>query len=370
MDVTRIELRSFRNHEQLTIDLAPGLNFLVGPNGSGKTSVVEALHVGCTGRSFRTSTEREMVRFGAALARVVLAYRGVAGAHLIEVVLQPGAPKLIRRDGTTVSALKPDPAIPRVCAFAPDHLELVKGAAGVRRAHLDELVMALWPARRAARLAYAKALSQRNSLLGRARAGAASESALGAWDRELARHGIELMRHRSEAVGLLTDHFTAHADGLGLPGPGTVTYRPRSRATEPAELEEELRDRLESDLERGFTTHGPHRDDIVLRAADRDLRRYGSQGQQRLALLSLLLSERDAMRAAHGALPVLLLDDVMSELDPTRRHSLLDLLSTAGQTLITTADESVAPLALGETVHLQAAGGGQSDPSQPAETVA
>ena len=171
MDVTRIELRSFRNHERLAVELAPGLNFLVGPVGSGKTSVVEALHLGCTGRSFRTSNEREMVRFGDSGARVELACRGEGGAHRIEVVLQPGAPKLIKRDGATLSVLRADPSTPRVCVFAPDHLELVKGAAGIRRAHLDELVTALWPARRATRVAYAKALAQRNSLLGRIRSG-------------------------------------------------------------------------------------------------------------------------------------------------------------------------------------------------------
>ena len=131
------------------------------------------------------------------------------------------------------------------------------------------------------------------------------------------------MRHRADAVGLLADHFATRARDLGLPAPATVAYRPRSKASDAAGLEEELRERLPSDLERGFTTHGPHRDDLVLKAADKDLRRYGSQGQQRLALLSLLLSERDAMADAHGELPVLLLDDVMSELDPARRRSLL-----------------------------------------------
>jgi DNA replication and repair protein RecF len=352
MDVTRIGLRSFRNHEQLSVDLSPGLNFLVGPIGSGKTSVVEALHIGCTGRSFRTSNERELIRFGEPLARVELEYRGEAGAHRIEVVLQPGASKLIKRDGVTLSVLRADPATPRVCVFAPDHLELVKGAAGVRRAHLDELVTALWPARRATRVAYAKALAQRNSLLGRVRSGSAAPTALSAWDHELAHHGIDLMRHRADAVGLLADHFTTRARDLGLPAPAAVAYRPRSKASDTAGFEDELRERLSSDLERGFTTHGPHRDDLVLRAAERDLRRYGSQGQQRLALLSLLLSERDAMEAAHGAMPVLLLDDVMSELDPDRRRLLLDLLSSTGQTLITTADEGALSLELGTTVRL------------------
>jgi DNA replication and repair protein RecF len=275
-------------------------------------------------------------------------------------VLQPGASKQIKRDGVKLNVLRADPSTPRVCVFAPDHLELVKGPAGIRRAHLDELVTALWPARRATRLAYAKALAQRNSLLGRVRSGLGPPAALGAWDRELARHGIELMRHRADAIGLLADPFTTRAQDLGLPAPATVTYRPRSKASDVSGLEEELRERLASDLERGFTTHGPHRDDFVLRAADRDLRRYGSQGQQRLALLSLLLSERDAMEDAHGALPVLLLDDVMSELDPVRRRLLLDLLASPGQTLITTADEGALPLELGTTVRLD----------RPAETVA
>jgi DNA replication and repair protein RecF len=353
MDVTRVELRSFRNHEQLTVGFAPGLNFLVGPIGSGKTSVIEALHVGCTGRSFRTSAERELVRFGDRLARVELVYGGDEGEHRIEVVLQSAAPKLIKRDGVKLTALRPDPATPRVCVFAPDHLELVKGAAGVRRAHLDELVTALWPARRATRIAYAKALAQRNSLLGRVRSGGASPSALGAWDRELARHGIELMHHRADAVGLLSEHFTRRAGELGLPAPAIVAYRPRSKASDHAGLEAELRERLPSDLERGFTTHGPHRDDLALRLAERELRRYGSQGQQRLGLLSLLLAERDAMEAAHGALPVLLLDDVMSELDPVRRRMLIDLLSVAGQTVITTADEGALPAQAGATVRLE-----------------
>jgi DNA replication and repair protein RecF len=292
------------------------------------------------------------VRFGDPHARVELVYGGHGGEHRIEVVLQPAAPKLIRRDGTRLTALRPDPATPRVCVFAPDHLELVKGAAGVRRAHLDELVTALWPARRATRGAYAKALAQRNSLLGRVRSGSATPAALGAWDRELARHGIELMHHRADAVGLLSKHFTARAGDLGLPAPAAVAYRPRSKAADQAGLEAELRERLPSDLERGFTTHGPHRDDLVLRAADRELRRYGSQGQQRLGLLSLLLAERDAMEAAHGAIPVLLLDDVMSELDPDRRRLLVDLVSAVGQTVITTADAGALPAAAAETVRL------------------
>jgi DNA replication and repair protein RecF len=160
------------------------------------------------------------------------------------------------------------------------------------------------------------------------------------------------MQHRADALGLLAAHFTARGGELGLPEPAMVTYRPRSKAADAIALESELEERLELDLERGFTTHGPHRDDFVLRAGERDLRRYGSQGQQRLGLLTLLLAERDAMAAAHGALPVLLLDDVMSELDPARRRMLIDLLADSGQTVITTADEGAVPLDAAAIVRL------------------
>ena len=198
MDVTRIELRSFRNHERLTVDLAPGLNFLVGPIGSGKTSVVEALHVGCTGRSFRTSNEREMVRFGDGAARVELACRGEGGTHRIEVVLQTGAPKLIKRDGAKLSVLRADPSTPRVCVFAPDHLELVKGASrdsprASRRARDGSLA---GPAGDAASRMRKRWRNETRCSAAFAPANAAP-AALGAWDRELARHGIELMRHRA-----------------------------------------------------------------------------------------------------------------------------------------------------------------------------
>jgi DNA replication and repair protein RecF len=295
------------------------------------------------------------VRFGERTARVVLTYRGDSGVQRTEVVLQSGAAKLIRHDGTKLGALRPDSGVPRVCVFAPDHLELVKGPAGIRRAHLDEVVSTVWPARRATRASYARALAQRNSLVGRVRAGGSTRSALAAWDRELARHGIELMRHRADAVGLIGGRFGTRAGELGLPAPAEVEYRPRSKASDAAGLERELGERTESDLERGFTTHGPHRDDVALRASGRDLRRYGSQGQQRLSLLSLLLAERDVIGDAHGTVPVLLLDDVMSELDPTRRRLLLELVAAGGQTLITTADEGALPLRLGEVVQLERA---------------
>jgi DNA replication and repair protein RecF len=341
--VSRLEARDFRNHAHATLELGAGITVLEGPVGAGKTNLIEAVHVGCIGRSFRTSNERELVRLGTRAARVHLSVEVEGGRHTTEVVLQSRGPKSVKRDGTRVTHPQAGDPPFFVCVFAPDHLELVKGPGGNRRARLDDLTATVWPARRGTRAAYAKALGQRNALLGRVRSRAAAPDSLHVWDRELARHGIELMDHRRELIAALAEPFARRAAELGLPTPAALEYRPRSPARTAAELESELGERVDADLERGFTMHGPHRDDLLLRAATHDLRRYGSQGQQRLGLLALLLAERDVLADLRAAHPVMLLDDVLSELDPERRARLLHTLAGPGQTLISTADARVLP---------------------------
>jgi DNA replication and repair protein RecF len=342
MVVRSLVLRDFRNHARADLDLPPGVTVLEGPVGAGKTNLLEALYVACVGRSFRTSNDRELIRFDAPVARVSAAIDDGSVEHRLEVAIQRASAKVVRVDGARLERPLETDARPLICVFAPDRLELVKGAAGVRRAHLDEVVAALWPARREARRAYSRALAQRNSLLARVRAGAASSDSLGGWTKELARHGIRLMTDRTESIELLSPRFAELGIDLGLEGDPALAYRPRSRAGTPEELEAELQEALPTDLERGFTGHGPHRDDFSMELDGRALRRFGSQGQQRLALLALLLSERAVLGATRSALPVLLLDDVLSELDADRRERLLDLLEQGGQTLLTTADPAAA----------------------------
>jgi len=203
-------------------------------------------------------------------------------------------------------------------------------------------VAALWPARAATRRAYTQALAQRNALLARVRAGG-SRAALAAWDLELARHGIALRDDRARSIELLQPRFADAASELGLLGCPMLRYRPRSQAPTPEALAAELAERLESDLERGFTGHGPHRDDVALMRDGRELRAYGSQGEQRLALLALLLAERTVLAEERGDPPLLLLDDVMSELDASRRQRLVARISGAGQSVITTTDLAHVP---------------------------
>lgn len=351
MVVAGLSLRDFRGYRDARVSLGEGLSVVWGPNGAGKTNLLEALYFGCTGRSCRTANEREMLRFDARTTRVVVTCLGEDGAHELAVGFTPGEPKRMWVDGAAVERLLDVETRPLISVFLPDRLELVKGPPGLRRAHLDQFVAALWPARIASRRAFAQALAQRNALLARLRAGRGSAASLTSWDRQFARYGLALMRDRAEAVAAIQESFPALAASLGLDGEPTVSYRPRSRATEPEELAAELAERLESDVERGFTGHGPHRDDLAFTREGHDLRAFGSQGQHRLALLSLLLAEREAIARRRGATPLMLLDDVMSELDDQRRRALVDLLrGTGGQSVITTTDLEHVPGAGDEDV--------------------
>jgi DNA replication and repair protein RecF len=336
--VARCSLRDFRNYERAELHLGPGLTVICGPNGAGKTNLLEAIYFGLTARSCRTSNEREVVRLGGSVARVELELDAEDGRHLLEVGFEPGEDKRVRVDGAALAGAGSTPERPLASVFLPDRLDLVKGAPTGRRGHLDQLVAAMWPARGDARVAYARTLSQRNALIARVRAGAASPELLDPWDAELARHGAQLMEHRAAAVAAIAPAFAERAAELGLPEPAELRYAPRSRG----DLRAELLERRASDLERGFTQHGPHRDDLALTHGGRPLRTLGSQGQQRVALLALLFAERDAL-VAQGRPPLMLLDDVMSELDESRRLRLADLVRAGGQAVITTTEVEHVP---------------------------
>jgi DNA replication and repair protein RecF len=343
MRVERLRLRDFRTYEAAEVAVGPGLTVVHGPNGAGKTNLLEALYFGCTSRSCRTTNERDIVRFDAQAARVEVDVADRDGRHELSVGFQPGEPKRLRVDGAPVERLTDSPARPLVSVFLPDRLELVKGAPSLRRSHLDQLVTAMWPARAATRAAYSRALAQRNALLSRVRAGRVGSDALDTWDAELARWGIALRDDRAAAVARVSQGFPTQASDLGLAGAAELRYRPRTRAADAAELTAELEERRRSDLDRGFTQHGPHRDDLQLVRDGRELKSFGSQGEQRLALLALLLAERDVLTAERGAPPLLLLDDVMSELDADRRGLLVRRLDDGGQSVVTTTDLAHVP---------------------------
>jgi DNA replication and repair protein RecF len=344
--VVEVQLRDFRTYTRAEARLGEGLTVVHGPNGAGKSNLLEALYFGCTGRSPRTRNERELIRFGAKAARVVVRLRDGSQPHELSVGYETGTPRAVKRmtsDGAPVERLLDVEHRPLVSVFAPDRLELVKGAPALRRAHLDQLVAAIWPLRAADRREYGRVLAQRNALIARIRSGRASSSALGAWDRELAVAGVALRSHRASAVELLSAPLSDRAARLGCSGEVKLEYRPGASASGEEEYLAELRARLDSDLERGYSGYGPHRDELAILRDGRELRSYGSQGEQRLVLLALLLAERAVLARERERTPLMLLDDVMSELDRERRELLAEELATGGQSVIATTDLAHVP---------------------------
>jgi DNA replication and repair protein RecF len=346
--VLSVQLRDFRTYTRAEATLGPGLTVVYGPNGAGKSNLLEAIYFGCTGRSPRARNERELVRFGETAARVTVRVGDGERQHELSVgygaLSEDARPvKRLACDGAPVESLIELPQRPLLSVFMPERLELLKGPPSVRRAHLDQLVAAFWPLRARDRRAYARVLAQRNSLLSRLRAGVGSRASLHTWDLQLARHALALRDNRAQDVELIAQAFTQHGKQLGLIGHATIEYRPRTRAHDEAELVAELETRLESDLARGFSGHGPHRDELALLRDGRELRVYGSQGEQRLALLALLLAERAALARMRSHPPLMLLDDVMSELDAERRELLARELCSDGQSVIATTDLAHVP---------------------------
>jgi DNA replication and repair protein RecF len=344
--VARLDPHSFRNLADAPIRFEPGLTVLHGPNGAGKTNVLEAVFFALTGRSCRTRREREAIAFGADLARVEARLEPDAGeeGEPLTMLASVSSGEARRRLVDGVPAQPGDDLRrPAVSVFTPDRLALVKGPPAPRRAHLDRLVAALHPARAELAREYGRALAQRNGLLARVRRGGDPE-ALSAWDRALAERAAPLVAARADAAAKLTAPFERAAAALGL-ADATIGYRPRTGDLDVAAIVAELGARREGDLARGFTGFGPHRDDVEIGFGGRSLRRYGSQGQQRLGLLALLFAEREALRAERRRLPLLLLDDVMSELDPERRARLVAMLDDGGQTLITATEIEHVPVA-------------------------
>jgi DNA replication and repair protein RecF len=332
--VERLRASAFRCYARLELELGDGVTAVVGPNGAGKTSLLEAVHFGCLGWSPRTTDESRLVADGEQVTRVEVTATVEGRGTEVAVGFRPGQPKRVTIDGTRPPSLDALTARFPILVFTPDRLAVVKGAPATRRAYFDRAAARHWPAAGVTSRDFAKALAQRNHLLRRVRAGASDEGALDPWDEAVAATGAALSAVRARLVDLLEPAFAARLASLGgVPAAPALAYRPHG-PVDAEGLRDALRRRRRRDIERALTGSGPQLDDIVFAEA-RDVRAYGSQGEQRSALLALVLAEADTLAELSGERPLLLLDDVASELDRERRARLLDALRAPGQTLLT-----------------------------------
>ena len=276
------------------------------------------------------------MRYGSGGFDVRAGGTGESGAVTLEVAFRVGEGKRATINGATVPSLDRVRAAASTLVFTPDRLAVVKAGPAVRRAYVDRVTQRLYPARATLAGEYAEALAQRNAALRRAAAGAAAADAVVPWSDRLVEAAAALNDARAAVLDALSAQFAQSADELGLARAG-IAYAP-SRMTADV-----LEERFTADLERGLTGVGPHHDEVRITAGDRELRTHGSQGEQRVAVLALLLAEAELLAERHGVPPLLLLDDVLSELDGDRRAALVERIRGGSQVLVTAAATGALP---------------------------
>jgi DNA replication and repair protein RecF len=370
--LTRLALTDFRSYPELSIELGAGVTTFSGPNGEGKTNLVEAIGYLATLGSHRVATDGPLVRHGAQRAVLRAAVTGVQGSSLVEIELNPGRANRARLNRAPLSRPRDILGALRTVLFAPEDLALVKGDPGERRRFLDELLVATAPRWAGVRADYERVLRQRTALLKSAGAkghlrGPAREAmtaTLDAWDGQLARAGAALLAGRMRLVAALRPHVAAAYEAVsgGPAGQASaMSYRssvaeePGSDAPEPG-LPDDA-DALEaimlkalaavraSELDRGVCLVGPHRDELALSVGALPARGYASHGESWSLALALRLASFALLREGRED-PVLLLDDVFAELDSGRRDRLAGLVADAEQVLITAAVPADVPAVL------------------------
>jgi DNA replication and repair protein RecF len=355
-----LRLVNFRNYPGDTVILAPGLNVVVGDNAQGKTNLLEAISFAVTGSSPRTPNDPEVVRWGQDFARTEarISLDGGSGERAVAVGYAPGQKKRLSVDGAPAPSLTnyaAGGAGVRVVTFFPDDIRIVKGAPADRREFLDGLLSTLRPSYARAAIEYARAVQQRNQLLRRIRDGFSSKRTLSTWDKKVVELGRTVLEGRSAAIVPLESYFGASLRALYGPEKATIRYSYSAPLDGYAEA---LREAHSADIERGTTSVGPHRDDFEVLLGGVNLTTYGSQGQQRLATLALKFAARDHVREEVGEDPILLFDDVMSELDERRREYLAGYFLESTQAVITTTNLDYFDEEIRERAHVVRISGG------------
>ncbi len=362
MYVRRLELVDVRSYPRVGVDLEPGPNVLIGPNGVGKTNLVEALGYVATLASHRVSTDAPLVRVGAATGVIRCAIVHESRELLVELEIVPGKANRARLGRSPARRPRDILGALRLVLFAPEDLALVRGEPDQRRRYLDDLLTARQPRFAAVRADYERVLKQRNALLRTAYlarkvgGGRGDLSTLQVWDQHLAEHGAQLLRARlalaEQLAPYLEDAYQQVSAGVGK---AVAEYR----ASVPEPTAESMLAALEAvradEIARGTTLAGPHRDDLVLRLGDLPVKGYASHGESWSYALALRLAGYALLRA-DGIEPVLILDDVFAELDTGRRDRLAQLIGDAAQVIITCAVEADVPASLRGARYLVAPG--------------
>ena len=341
MRVIKLELNRFRNYKNEVITFDDGVNIFFGNNGEGKTNILEAIYMLSLGRSFRTNKEKEMIHLESETAYVRAIVESYGKEYKIEYKIDSKIKKAIKINGLSIERLSELLGIINVVIFSPEDLSLVKDGPKERRSFVDRELSQLRPKYYNVLNDYYKSLTQRNNLLKRHDI---DEILLEVYDEQLAKYGIQIMNYRQDFINKISlianeNHYKISSRKENL----SVLYERSIDANSEEDYFKVMKEYRKRDIMRGTTSKGIHRDDLNIKINDIDLRAYGSQGQKRSAAISLKLSEIQLVYEMKGEYPIVLLDDIFSELDKERQVMLLDSIKHT-QTLVTTAENIDIPL--------------------------
>lgn len=376
MHIERLSLTGYRSYRELDVAFTTGAQVVVGPNAAGKTNLLEAMVVLATGHSHRTSNDLDLVSWEQSFARLeAQACSGGVEAERLEVVLaRPGvggSRKRVRINGVPrrPGALS---TVLRAVLFAPEEMLLVVGSPSLRRAALDTLVAQREPEGSAVLATYGRALQQRNTLLRRIREGEAAPDELRYWDDVLVRDGGRIVGWRLASLAALAGPLAAAHAEIAPEEPYLtlryVTNAPGAAGEGPSDaLRRRLAETREKEMWNGVTLVGPHRDDLAFVLGEREMAGFASRGQQRTAILALKLAHLELLTQSQGAPPLLLLDDVFSELDPDRRAHLVRRIRELPQAFVTTTTlDDLDPRLVRESTAWRVEGGRLREVGAPA----
>jgi DNA replication and repair protein RecF len=350
VELTRLDLRDFRNYSSAEVEFAAGLNLVVGGNGQGKTNLLEAVYVLCALGSHRTSSHGPMIAYGA--ERAVIRGSGNARGRPIQVDAEiratGGMRVLINKVG--LRAAEASRAGLTSILFSPEDLALIKGGPDERRRFMDQSAAQIRPLAAAQKLEFDRVLKQRNGALKAAQIRSRERVSLEVWDEQFVEAASEIVRNRLDVLQRLEPRLAAHYQELASrEAAPRIAYQSKwSPQTPTAEnaadlLRQAIRRDATREIERGVSLVGPQRDDLAIYLQEQDARLYASQGEQRSLALSLRLAQRDAVAENRSEEPILLLDDVFSELDDVRRERLGELVRSSGQVIVTSTAVSGLP---------------------------
>lgn len=339
MYIRRLTLKSFRNYENAELEFSPLTNVIYGNNAQGKTNILEAVYMFAQGRSHRTKTDKELVRFGDEFARLSIDFADEERSYNGQLQIMKNGRKAVSINHVHITRLSRLMNYLNVVMFSPEDLNLVKGSPNVRRRFIDSSVSQLYPSYMASLMEYNKVLNQKNSLLKMLKLrGRTSDPTLSVWNGQLAEAGARIMSTRIEFVERINgaaQSIQSEISGEKL----KIVYHPSFKTENIGKdiIYDYLEERSRREIEMGSSQYGIQRDDLEIFINDREARLFGSQGQQRTAALSMKIAQSEYIKEIKGEYPVLLLDDIMSELDINRRMYLSERIMDK-QVLITSTD--------------------------------